>query len=236
MIVLWIAVTCLAEFVRVKASGKLGRPLPPSGCGKCRAKNCFWRHGSYLRRVVEAFLSEEIRIERFKCKRCGKTVSVPPVFVVLKRIYSMNLIAERVECYAKEYTSYRRLSNGPDRTPCSSPSQVWRWVNVLSKRAKNILLETQAECTQEGREEELLLRADEALCLNQRKAYTEEKREGLCNLAKAVSFGRVLHDKADCVLFEIGQWYLKKIFGLKQIFAGEPKEKEPPQKATPQMA
>jgi hypothetical protein len=217
-------------------TGKLGRPEPPAGCSKCQAKNCFWRHGSYIRRVVEAFLSEEIRIERFKCKRCGRTVSVPPVFVIAKRIYSMNLVAERVEYYAKKDTSYRRLANGPDRPPCSSPSQVWRWVNVLSKRAKSILLETQAECTLCEREEELLLRADEAFCLNQQKACTEEKREGLCNLAKAVSFGRVLHDKADCVLFEIGQQYLKKIFGLKQIFAGEPKEKKPPQKATPQMA
>lgn len=233
MIVLWSAVTCLAQYVKLNSAGELARPEAPVRCRKCRAKNRFWRHGSYLRWVAEALCCERIKVERFKCKCCGKTVSVLPVFVVRRRHFSMNLIAERTEAYAEVHTSYRRLANGPGKPPCSSPSQIWRWVNVLCKRAKNNLLELQAECTLERKDEKKILLADKAGCANSWKAMTREKQEKLNDLARTLAFGRVQHDKTDSILCEIRNWFLNRMHRIKDIFAGEPKEKKTPQKAAP---
>ena len=165
MIVVWIAMNCLSEYLKLKEEGRLERPDRPERCleRQCRQRKSYWRHGSYERTVVEASLAGKIIVERFKCKACGKTVSVLPLFVVPRRRFSGPVMAERVEgyCIAKN-TSYRREANGPPKEPCTSPAQLWRWVELLARRAKELLIDVQAACIRCDCDEESLIRADRA--------------------------------------------------------------------------
>lgn len=239
MIVVWFAFSCLSEYLETWRRGRLGRPKPPERCvdGKCRARKCYWRHGSYERAVAEASLAAQIRVERFKCKECGKTISMLPAFVVRRRRYTNGLISERVEGYAISKTSYRREANGPGRVPCSSSSQVWRWVDLLSERARGLLIEVQGACTLGQPEEEALIDADGAQCPNAGAARSSGKAAQLNDLAKLVSFGRLATEGGrGSVLERLGTFFQQKVQVVQQIFAVEAGGEDTPQRAAPLTA
>lgn len=223
MIVIWFALACASEYFDLMKKGKLGRPVPPERCvsAKCRRKNCYWRHGAYWRVVLDGMCAGAVKIERFKCKYCRKTISMLPAFLVPKRWHSLRLIAEKCQDYATEETSYRKEANGPCATPASSPSQIWRWLDLISKKAKSLLLDVQAEAVAKEVAEAQLIAADEAFCPNAGKARTEVKKSGLEELAKVVSFGRALFGIDVGVLNTFGTRQLKNVEMLQRIISGQ---------------
>ena len=223
MIVIWFAHSCAGEYFDLLKRGMLGRPVPPERCvsDRCGRKNCYWRHGSYRRLVLDGRCAGVVMIERFKCKYCLATISMLPAFLVPKRWHSLRLIAEKCQAYATEKTSYRREANGPCPTPASSASQVWRWLDLISKKAKSLLLDVQAEAVARDVMEAQLIAADEALCPNAGKARTEVKRSRLERLAKVVSFGSALFGIEVGVLNAFGTQRLKNVEMLQRIIAGQ---------------
>jgi len=223
MIVIWFTVSCAREYFDLMKKGQIGRPVPPKRCVSqaCRRKNCYWRHGSYERRVLDGDCSGLVKVERFKCRYCEATISMVPGFLVPKRQHSFRLIAEKCQNYATDETSYRKEANGPCANPASSASQIWRWIDLLGRRAGSVLLDVQAEAVMTGVEEAKLLAADQCFCPNAEKAKTAAKKACLEHLAKVVSFGKALFDTEKGVLNAFGTRNLKNVEMMQRIFAGQ---------------
>lgn len=77
------------------------------------------RNGCYLRQVIEGTVWILVRICRFRCGRCGKTVSCPYSFLVPHRRFTARLICQSIVKYgrtiegnrAEILTSYRSISD-----------------------------------------------------------------------------------------------------------------------------
>ena len=64
----------------------------PGNCPNCLAEGQMIGHGSYQRQPQDGRQSWEIRIKRWRCKVCGKTVSVLPSFLLRYRHYLLEVI------------------------------------------------------------------------------------------------------------------------------------------------
>lgn len=79
------------DFRKKLISFEEGSCIRKGGDGKrCGGEVIKW--GTYLRWVVDKFDRYHIHVQRFFCKVCGRTFSVPPSFVVRWRRYSLTLL------------------------------------------------------------------------------------------------------------------------------------------------
>lgn len=76
----------------------------------CLLKCPLWRNGGYLRQVVYWGFSFLVYICRFRCRRCGKTVSCPYAWLVPYRRFSCEVVAAGVDGYADGEVSYKDLA------------------------------------------------------------------------------------------------------------------------------
>lgn len=235
MIVIWIAFLCASEYFELLKNGTVERPMPPARCvlRECGRKNCYWRHGSYQRIVLDGDCSGPVTVERFKCKFCQATISMLPAFLVPKRWHSLRVIADKCERYATTETGYRSEANGPSAQPISSPSQIWRWLDFLSRKAKSLLLDVQAEAVTTKVEEGTLISAEEASCPNAWKAQTVGKRTCLDQLAKVVSIGGAIFGLEKGIVEAFGNRQLKNVEMMQLIVSGYTSIFETPQMVAP---
>ena len=85
----------------------------PSYCysNKCGAEaRSFYRNGAYMRQVIEGLLFVLVVIHRFRCERCGATISRPPSFLVPYRRFTAQAMSQAIDGYAEIETSYGELS------------------------------------------------------------------------------------------------------------------------------
>jgi hypothetical protein len=54
----------------------------PDRCPLCQARCCFLAHGFYYRTLVHAEFDDSIPVRRYLCRRCRRTVSLLPDFVL----------------------------------------------------------------------------------------------------------------------------------------------------------
>lgn len=232
MIIFWFGAKCLAEYLKLKEEGRLGSPERPRECEKCKGKDCYWSNGCYTRVVEDGDKKAEIEVVRFECRRCGKTISMMPIFVVPKRRYAMKVIASGIEEYATRVSSYRgavtRLGPvGP------SPGQLFVWVATLIERVDVLLLNVQSNCIQKAVEREELETAELAVCPNAGKAAHIGKAQKLDGLAKLVAQGKLMCETGNEVMQELGLHFLQNVEQMQQIFACEKLWKSTPQRARP---
>lgn len=232
MIIFWIGLEGFRQYLELMREGISAEPARPHQCWKCAREDCFWKHGWYQRSVEEGDEREEIAIARFKCYWCGKTVSVLPSFVVPKRRYTMNVVAEGVERYATKPTTYRDCvtklgATGP------SPTQLFRWVALLVERVNALTLEAQASCIDTDVPDEQMEQAETAKCPNSCYAVTVGKRKKLDQLAKLVAFCRALYKKERDILLEFGKELLQDVEQMQQMFAHEGIWMPTPQRVKP---
>jgi hypothetical protein len=77
----------------------------PEVCERCGERECFHRHGVYLRYVEEI----QCKVARFLCKVCRLTVSVLPAFVLP---YRSRLVAEVDRFFRATAAQRQNLSRG----------------------------------------------------------------------------------------------------------------------------
>jgi len=86
----------------------------PSRCprrkAECGSTEPMRKNGSYPRQVIYWGLVFVLSILRFRCGRCGKTVSRPYSWLVPYKRFSAEVIAAGVEAYATAESKYRELS------------------------------------------------------------------------------------------------------------------------------
>ena len=54
----------------------------PACCPQCRAKNPLTAHGFYTRTIIDAVFDGSIRVRRYLCEACRRTVSLLPEFAL----------------------------------------------------------------------------------------------------------------------------------------------------------
>lgn len=84
----------------------------PAEClyAKCLLKSPLRRNGSYLRQVVYWGLAFAVFIFRFRCRRCGKTISCPYSWLVPYRRFAAEVVAAGIERYSDFPVTYRDAS------------------------------------------------------------------------------------------------------------------------------
>ena len=81
--------------------------MPESGC---LLKAPLRKNGSYLRQVVYWGLAFAVLIFRFRCFRCGKTISRSYSWLVPYRRFAAEEVLCGIESYADSEVSYRGIS------------------------------------------------------------------------------------------------------------------------------
>jgi hypothetical protein len=76
----------------------------------CGSTEPLRKHGSYMRQVIYWGLFFLVQICRFRCKRCGRTVSCPYGWLVPYRRFAAEAIAVGIEAYASIEITYKNLS------------------------------------------------------------------------------------------------------------------------------
>lgn len=83
-------------------------PRPKEECGSLEPLR---RNGTYPRQVIYWGMLFVLSILRFRCGKCGKTVSRPLSWLVPYKRFSAEMIAAGVEAYVVVETSYRKVSD-----------------------------------------------------------------------------------------------------------------------------
>ena len=65
----------------------------PRQCPQCQAKDPLTAHGFYLRTIMDAAFDGEIRVRRYLCEACRRTVSLLPEFALPYLRASVTMIA-----------------------------------------------------------------------------------------------------------------------------------------------
>ena len=78
------------HYVAQLLNPQLPRPLR---CPQCQAKNPLKAHGFYTRSIVDTDFDGAIRVRRYLCEACRRTVSLLPDFALPYLRFSIAMIA-----------------------------------------------------------------------------------------------------------------------------------------------
>jgi hypothetical protein len=127
----------------IAASKSHKRVFPvPDQCphADCEASASLIRWGTYTRGAATGEAYYRLRIQRVRCKACGRTHSLLPDFLHPHRQFVISLLQHVVSLHLLLGLGWRRLMQ---RVPQQGParSTVREWVASFSHAAANLLLE-----------------------------------------------------------------------------------------------
>lgn len=102
----------------------------PSSCPQCEAKEALRAHGFYSRTIVDEAFDGLIRIRRYLCQACLRTVSLLPEWALPFMRFSIPVIAKTMKTRLMENQIWKVAAPG-------SPHQRGQhWVRRFSKQAE----------------------------------------------------------------------------------------------------
>jgi hypothetical protein len=107
----------------------------PEGCPWCGGQGCLIGHGYYPRKAKDEQRAYRIRVKRWLCKNCHRTVSMLPNFLLPYRQYLVRVIQGVVVAFYEFGQNWRRVrqTSMQDGTPNLRTMQ--RWCKALAGRA-----------------------------------------------------------------------------------------------------
>jgi len=120
--------------------------LLPDCCPRpdCLATGSLIRWGTYERGALTGEVDHRLRIQRVRCKACGRTHSLLPDFLHPHRHFVISLLQQVISLYLLAGLGWRRLMRQVraeyDRGP--APSTVQEWVASFAYGAGHLLLDT----------------------------------------------------------------------------------------------
>src|SRR5438132_6272264 len=97
----------------------------PGHCPQCHTKHPLTAHGFYTRTLIDAAFDGIIRVRRYLCQACRRTVSLLPEFILPYLRSSLTVIA----LFLVARLLLAQTLNGPTRTAPPplpyQPRQVW---------------------------------------------------------------------------------------------------------------
>lgn len=168
----------------------------PSVCPKCGAQNCFWKHGSYIRKALDGARQVEVEIFRYVCRYCRMAVSCLFEFLIPYSNFVASVACSALENYSKMKTSYRLIANemsdlndsGP---PKPSSSQIFRWINSVSLKVELFLFLIQKEIVMLGKADKLNA-IRQSVCPNAIHAKKLPKRKCLSGITEMLAMSEIL--------------------------------------------
>jgi hypothetical protein len=101
----------------------------PSRCPQCAAKEPLRAHGFYSRTIVDEAFDGLIRIRRYLCQACLRTVSLLPEWALPYMRFSISVIAKTVKARLMENRAWKAAAVG-------APYQRGQhWVRRFAKQA-----------------------------------------------------------------------------------------------------
>jgi len=133
-------VVIVAEFgsdVQSYASkfGSLTFPRPQA-CPHCAATDHLVGHGSYPRSVVDHVQAIPIRVRRFLCAACRKTISILPTFCLPCRHYQTSTIQTVLDLRFAVQTSWSAIRRRFWPWDVPTPTTCREWVTAFADRSQ----------------------------------------------------------------------------------------------------
>lgn len=121
----------IRKYLEDLSQGKLKKP---KRCELCKREGCLKWHGKYWRAVWTLYGKRGIPIKRLRCKECGGTFPLLPVFILKYRRYGADVIVLALE--EKRKRTYEgvvsELSLKYDLVSLDVLT-VWSWKKRISK-------------------------------------------------------------------------------------------------------
>ncbi len=223
MIIPVSGVDTLADYVARKESLDKFRP---NVCPGCKREKSFWRHGNYRRFVFDGYENVAVRINRFRCSNCSLVVSCMFSFMTPYVRFASTVICKAIENFSKFDMSYLEQASEltdieADSPPKPSSTQIFRWVDLVSRKAESLLFNLQKA---------LLMRNSAMLLLdfvsgatpNEDKARRDEKKIRLRQLGEFVQMAAFVLPNNSDALFQIHASFFCDVESLQAIFCGRP--------------
>lgn len=106
-------------------------------------------HGYYERQPEDGGKGWLIRIKRWKCKACGKTVSVLPSFLLRFRHYLLEVIANALALRLEKQASWAEVRAGCSSAGMPGEQTIRRWCASYSEQAGRWLGAVQSTLAQQ---------------------------------------------------------------------------------------
>jgi len=111
----------------------------PGKCRHCQAVDSFIGHGSYWRRPLDRWKDYLIRIRRWLCKACRRTVSILPSFLLRSRRYLLAVVRQVVTARFEDDASWGQIEQQgtTEANDDFVPSQrtIRRWCRSFDEQA-----------------------------------------------------------------------------------------------------
>ena len=120
----------------------------PRDCPHCEDVDTFIGHGYYWRQPIDQQKAYPIRIKRWLCKACRRTVSILPSFLLRFRHYLLAVIQEVVTARIEKKASWGQIeqqctNEKGERLP--SERTIRRWYRSFSEQAPRWLAAVQQQ-------------------------------------------------------------------------------------------
>lgn len=102
----------------------------PSSCPQCRSKERLKAHGFYSRTIVDEAFDGLIRIRRYLCQACLRTVSLLPEWALPFMRFSIPVIARTVKARLVENRAWQAAA------PTAPYQRGQHWVRRFAKQAE----------------------------------------------------------------------------------------------------
>jgi hypothetical protein len=120
----------------------------PQVCPHCQAAGRMIGHGFYQRKALTQQHIYLVRIKRWYCTACGRTVSLLPSFLLCFRWYVLEVIYQVVMARFELAVSWGRVMRRCTRKGAPSGRTVRRWCHVFAQQAARWWAAVQGELAQ----------------------------------------------------------------------------------------
>lgn len=179
MIVAVKAFKDLAEMLAALTGKEFEAPRPSRCPGPEGCPYPLWKHTPYERTAIdETGKAIEVTIRRYRCSRCGLTVSCLFDFLIPYLRFTVQAVCAYAEEYLGQLITYEELAWSADGEHVSSKSSIFRWIDRLAERADRLATAIQREAVL-TRPENVELELEKVACPNGFKARKPGKASDL---------------------------------------------------------
>jgi transposase-like protein len=107
----------------------------PTRCPHCDEAEALIGHGFYWRKAKDQIQVFRIRVKRWLCKACRRTLSVLPSFVLRFRHYLLAVIQAVVVARYEDQASWRETTQRCAQDGLPAPRTIGRWCRSFAEQA-----------------------------------------------------------------------------------------------------
>jgi transposase-like protein len=131
-----VIVTEFGCLVHEYVEGCSGLVFPrPNECPQCRVADTLIGHGFYERKALSPTQVYVLRIKRWYCKACQRTISLLPSFLLRFRHYLLDVIQSVVVTRFEDEASWAQVSQRCAVESAPSSRTIRRWCDSLAEHA-----------------------------------------------------------------------------------------------------